>query len=94
MKLFQWIVMIRCNSGHFYGCVAPGRYLTGVLRDDAAGCYKPEFGDDAPVLYPRSSASFQARELRRVGYCVRTVPYALVMLLAWIQKRKNSVWRR
>lgn len=94
MKFFQWIVMIRFNPGHFYGCVASGRYLTGVAYDGAAGCYKPEFGDADPVLYPRSSARFQAKELRRVGYCVRSVPYVLVMLINWIKARKKSLWRR
>lgn len=92
MKLFQWIVLIRCNSGSFYGCVASGRFLTGIKHVPDLG-YKPLFGDADPVLYPRRSARFQAQELRRVGYNVRTVPYVLVMVVAWIKARKNKSWK-
>lgn len=94
MKIFQWIVMIRCNSGSFYGCVAPGRFLTGVAHDAAQGCYKPQFGDGAPVLYPRKSARFQAQELRRVGYNVFCIPYLLLSFVTWLKARKAKSWKR
>lgn len=94
MKMFQWVVMIRCNSGSFYGCVAPGRYLIGVAHDAAAGCYKPQFGDGDPVLYPRKSAAFQAAELRRVGYNVRCVPFMLLSFVSWLRARKSRPWKR
>lgn len=93
MKFFQWIVMIRCNSGSFYGCVSPGRYLTGVVHEPSQGVYKPLFGDADPVLYPRSSARFQAKELRRVGYNVRCVPYALILVADWFKARKSRLWK-
>ena len=93
MKLFQWIVMISHNSGSFYGCLCPGKYLTGIVNESGIG-YRPLFGSENPVLYPRSSAAFQAKELRRVGYHVRAVPYVLVMIFARLKARKNSVWKR
>lgn len=93
MKFLKWIVMISCNSGSFYGCVAPGRYLTGVAHEASLGAFKPLFGDAGPVLYPRSSALFQAKELRRVGYNVRCVPYALILVVSWIKERKTRLWR-
>ena len=93
MKFLKWIVMISCNSGSFYGCVAPGRYLTGVAHEPSQRVYKPLFGDADPVLYPRSSARFQAKELRRVGYNAHRVPYLLVLVSAWIKARKSRLWK-
>lgn len=93
MKLFKWIVMIRCNSGSFYGCVAPGRFLTGIKHVPDLG-YKPLFGDVDPVLYPRRSARFQAQELRRVGYNVFCIPYLLLSFVTWLKARKSQVWKR
>ena len=94
MKFLKWIVMISCNSGSFYGCVAPGRYLSGVALEASQGVYKPLFRDADPVLYPRSSARFQVKELRRVGYNVRCVPYALVLFVSWLKVRKSRAWGR
>lgn len=93
MKFLKWIVMVRDDPGGFYGCVGGNRYLAGVHYNALAGWHEPVFASSDPVLYPGGSARFQVKELRRVGYNVRAVPYVLIMVIAWIKARKNKSWK-
>lgn len=93
MKFLKWIVMARDDPGGFYGHLGGNRYLSGVHYNTVAGWYEPVFSSSDPALYPHSSARFQAKELRRVGYNVRCVPYLLVLVSAWIKARKTRLWK-
>ena len=93
MKFLMWIVKVRDDPGGFYGCLGGNIYLSGVRYNQTAGWYEPVFASSDPTLYPCSSARFQAKELRRVGYNVRCVPYALILVACWLKARKSRLWK-
>ena len=89
MKLFRWIVMIRSDPAGFYATISPYKFLSGV--DAGAGFRFPVFGSE-PALYKGKFARFQVSELKRVGYNVFCLPWALYAAALWLKARKNRKW--
>lgn len=93
MKFLRWIVLIKNDPSGFYAPVSDGRFLVGFgdVSDTLYLC--PRWASDCPALYSRRGARFIVSELRRVGYNVSSVPYALLMVVAAIKAWKNRKWR-
>ena len=81
LKILSWVVRLDAGNYRFFTtCAKPGFLSSLSLRDDGlTKTVLPCFGDD-PILYGFRSACFLVRELRRTGYNVSAVPYAILML--------------
>lgn len=70
----KWYVSIKHEDSNFFKSATPGMYLSGIATD-YDGCSCPAFMPADPIAYPRRSAAFLARELRRAGYNVHRRPF-------------------
>lgn len=86
MRILKFVVQINHNAGTFFPVVSAGRYVRGVIYDSELGCMIPDFADQDAVLYSGRAARFLVRELRRVGYHVKRVPW----LVYAIRQRKAA----
>lgn len=89
----KWYVSVKCDHSNFFATVSPGKYFSGIVMDYEGGC-RPAFMPSDPTAYPRRSASFLVRELRRVGYNVHRRPWILYALHQRRNIRKQSPWKR
>lgn len=94
MKLLRWIVVLKRDPAGFYKPVSDGRYLVGFGGCPDFAFLFPSWGAENPTLYTRKGAKFIVSELRRVGYNVRRVPFALVLLVQYIKARKKNPWKK
>lgn len=92
---FKFVVRLPSKPAGFFAPLCPpaplGNYLMQI-RSDHEGC-RPGFSD-VPVLYPVRSARFLVRELRRVGYNARCVPFVFLMVRDAVRAIKSRLLAR
>lgn len=85
---FKFVVRLRASyCGFFVGC---GCGFLHCLENSEHGVF-PVFDEKEPILYSFRSAGFVARELRRVGYNARCVPFVLLMVIDAVRAFKSRL---